>query len=114
MFFEGYTGNYVCLRPRPRADCAWVRREAVGEVVEVFPGRTLEQGNKDVPCPSSGKVVDKSFATETDIRQKWRASGPQNAGEQFAAGILSGALGIVTGRPGMGPILHNPRLANGT
>src|ERR1700692_4357074 len=67
----GYTGNYVCLRPRPRADCAWVRREAVGEVVEVFPGRTLEQGNKDVPCPSWGKVVDKSFATETDIRQKW-------------------------------------------
>ncbi|HEY0329878.1 MAG TPA: hypothetical protein VGC77_12350 [Rhodopseudomonas sp.] len=106
MFLEGYRGNYVCLRPRVGADCAWVRRAAVGEIVELFPGRTFEQGNKNVPCSSWSQVVAKSRATEKDYTQKWRASRPANRAEDFALGVLTGALGVVTGGPDSNDVQH--------
>jgi len=106
MFLEGYRGNYVCLRPRLGADCAWVRREAVGEIVELFPGRTFEQGNKNVPCSSWSQVVQKSRATEKDYTDKWRASRPANRAEDFALGVLTGALGIVTGGADSNALQH--------
>jgi hypothetical protein len=107
MFFDGYNGRYVCLRPRPGADCLWLRREAVGEIVEVFPGRKLEQGNKGVACPNWSQVVQKSLATEKDIMAKWRAhEGPSNAGTDLVKNLLTGALGVVTGGPTSGQVGH--------
>jgi len=106
MFLDGWNGNYVCLRPRLGADCAWVRRGAVGEVTELFPGRTFEQGNKGVSCAQWAAVVEKSTAKEKDYTKKWLASGPKNPVEEFAQGMLTGMLGMVTGGPDSSTVNH--------
>lgn len=97
MFLDGWNGNYVCLRPRLGADCAWVRRSAIGDVAELYPGRTFEQGNKGISCAQWATVVEKSAAKEKDYTNKWLASRPKNAGEEFAQGMLSAVVGTFTG-----------------
>lgn len=100
MFFDGINGKYVCLRPRPGADCYWLRREAVGEIVEIAPAQQAAKGNRPPDCASWSPIVQKSLATEKDIMAKWRASrGNSNLGTDLVRGILTGALGVVTGGP---------------
>lgn len=99
MFFEGWHGNYVCLRPRLGADCAWIRRNSIGEVAEYFPGRTFEQGNKGVSCAQWAQVVKKSELKEKDFTHQWLAAKPKNVGEEFAQGMISAAIGTFTGGP---------------
>jgi len=106
MFLDGWSGNYVCLRSRLGADCAWVRRGAIGEVAELYPGRTFEQGNNGVSCPQWAAVVEKSAAKEKDYTTKWLASRPKNAAQEFAQGMLTGMLGMVTGGPDSGAVNH--------
>lgn len=106
LFYEGHRGVYVCLRVRVGADCAWVRREAVGDIAEVFPGRTSEQGNKGVTCASWGPVVQKSFATERDYDAKYQAGRSKGVGEDFAKGMLSAVVGTFTGGPDHNAVQH--------
>jgi hypothetical protein len=106
MFLDGWSGNYVCLRPRLGADCAWVRRSAIGEVAELYPGRTFEQGNNGVSCAQWAAVVEKSAAKEKDYTKKWLGSRPKNVGEEFAQGMLSAVVGTFTGGPDSGAVNH--------
>lgn len=97
MFFDGYNGRYICLRPRPGADCVWMEREAAGEIVALFPGRTFEQGNKGVSCSAWAAVVQKSRATEKDIMAKWRGHASKTSqGQEIIGNIITGTLGMTT------------------
>jgi hypothetical protein len=104
MFLDGWREEYVCLRVRLGADCAWVRRGTIGDVAELFPGRTFEQGNKGVTCAQWGQALQKSEQTEKDYTAKWLASRPKSAGEEFAKGLLSTVVGTFTGAPGSGAV----------
>lgn len=106
MFYESSKGKYVCLRPRVGADCAWVRREAVGDIAEVFPGQDPKQGNKGASCASLTPVVQKSFATEQDYDAKYRASRSKGVAEDFAKGMLSAVVGTFTGGPDHDAVQH--------
>ena len=106
MFLDGWSGNYACVRPRLGADCAWVRRSAIGDVAELFPGRTFEQGNKGVTCDQWAKVVAKSEGEEKEITRKWLASRSRGPAEDFAKGMLSAVVGTFTGGPDSGQVDH--------
>ena len=108
MFFQGSRGNnYVCLRPRRGADCVWLNRNAIGDIPELFPGRTLVQGNRTVSCAAWSKVVQTSLAKEQDMAAKLRAaSRGQNLGTEFMQNVISGALGVVTGGPTTSQVTH--------
>lgn len=108
MFFQGFRGNhYVCLRPRRGADCVWLNRNAIGDIPELFPGRTLAQGNRRTSCAAWSKVVQRSLAKEADMRVRLRAaSRGQNLGTEFMQNVISGALGVVTGGPTTSQVTH--------
>lgn len=64
VFFDGvyrdkktHKVSLVCVRFRPFGDCVWTRPDTIGTVYELFPGRTLNQGNKGVTCAQWAKVI---------------------------------------------------------
>lgn len=75
-------------------------QEAVGEIFELYPGRPLEQGNKNIKCDGWATVVKQSQANTEMWRQRLMATRPRTTvGQQLFEGLLTGAVGVVTGGP---------------
>ncbi|WP_316201347.1 MULTISPECIES: hypothetical protein [unclassified Bradyrhizobium] len=94
MFFDQASGDYVCLRPRLGAECAWLPKSAVGEIVE------LTVSTRSPNCPALSSAADKSKKYEAELTSRWRAEQPKSRAEDFARGMLGDMLGMVTGVPG--------------
>nr|WP_157872633.1 hypothetical protein [Bradyrhizobium sp. ORS 278] len=94
MFFDQSNGNYACLRPRLGADCAWLRKSALGEIVEL-----TTPANKP-NCSALSAAVEKSKKFEAELTERWRAERPKSRAEDFARGMLGDMLGMVTGVDG--------------
>lgn len=91
MFFDQASGDYVCLRPRLGADCAWVRKAAVGEIVE------LSIPTQKPNCQAMAAAIDKSRKFQDELIARWKSEQPKNAAESFAHGLMGDMLGTVTG-----------------
>ncbi|HEY2861904.1 MAG TPA: hypothetical protein VGJ21_26120 [Terracidiphilus sp.] len=91
MFFDQANGDYVCLRPRLGADCAWVRKVAVGEIVELsIPAQKPN-------CQAMAAAIDKSRKFQDELTARWKSERPKNRAEDFARGFMGDVLGMVTG-----------------
>lgn len=103
MFYDGFRGPYICLRPRRGADCVWLRRDAAGEIVELPPG------GKKLPCSAWARIVEQSAAKENQYMQSWRASmGKPSIASDFMQGMLSDMQSMVS----RGPTSMNVRHGN--
>lgn len=91
MFFDQASGEYVCLRPRLGADCAWIRKAAVGEIVE------LSVPTRKPDCHAMAAAIDKSRKFEDELSARHKAERPANMAEDFARGVMGDMLGMVTG-----------------
>jgi hypothetical protein len=99
MFMEGYREGFACLRPRPGANCWWLKRDAIGENFELFPGRTIDKGNKGVTCDQWAKAATQAKQNLERDRQVIFANAPKNLGERFAQGMVADTLNLFTGSP---------------
>lgn len=88
MFFEQASGAYVCLRPRLGADCSWLHRASVGEIVELG-------SNQKPNCQALAVLVEKSRKYEDERSREHAASQPKNMGESFVRGFLGDVVGQV-------------------
>jgi hypothetical protein len=91
MFFDQANGDYVCLRPRLGADCAWVRKSAVGEIVE------LKASTQKPNCQAIAASIDKSRKFQDELTSRYRSEQPNGVAEGIAHGLMGDMLGMVTG-----------------
>lgn len=91
MYFDQASGDYVCLRPRLGAECAWVRKVSVGEIVE------LNFSAKKPDCQAMAAAIDKSRKFEDDLTARYLSERPKSRAEDFARDLMGGMLGMVTG-----------------
>lgn len=94
MFFEQASGAYVCLRPRLGADCSWVHRASVGEIVELG-------SNQKPNCQALAAIVEKSRKYQDEQSRAYYAEQPKNMAQSFVRGFLGDVAGMaaVNGRP---------------
>lgn len=97
MFFDHTNGPYACVRPRPGADCLWLRSDALGENYELFPGRKPGQGNKGISCEAWGKAIQQSSDILERDRKAIFAGTPRNTGEKFVQGMVKDTMNMFTG-----------------
>jgi hypothetical protein len=88
MFFEQASGAYVCLRPRLGADCSWVHRASVSEIVELG-------SNQKPNCQALAATVEKSRKYQAELSKEYTSSQPKNMGESFVRGFLGDVVGMV-------------------
>lgn len=88
MFFEQANGAYVCLRPRLGADCSWLHRASVGEIVELG-------SNQKPNCQALAALVEKSRKYQEERSREHAATHPKNMGESFVRGLLGDVVGQV-------------------